>query len=130
MLTLDDSNIVQQIRKVIRMKPGDVFFVQNQEDQYISRYKVSLDSFDAGYVCAKIIQQEKKDLSSLQDYKSFLIAMPNKRQKAEIIVQKLSEIGIQDIYFRPSERSIIKEKNENKRHRLEKISREATEQSR
>jgi 16S rRNA (uracil1498-N3)-methyltransferase len=58
------------------------------------------------------------------------VAMPNKRAKAELIVQKLSEIWINNIYFRPSERSILKERNDKKLERLEKISQEAVEQSR
>jgi 16S rRNA (uracil1498-N3)-methyltransferase len=56
--------------------------------------------------------------------------MPNKWDKAEIIVQKLTEIGINHIVFWPSERSVIKETNKNKIERLEKISKEALEQSR
>ena len=61
---------------------------------------------------------------------SMIIAMPNKREKAELIVQKLTEIGVNEIIFRPSERSIIREWNEKKAIRLEKIMKEALEQSR
>lgn len=56
--------------------------------------------------------------------------MPNKWDKAEFIVQKLSEIGIDKIIFWPSERSVIKEWNEKKVERLKKIIKEAVEQSR
>ena len=59
-----------------------------------------------------------------------LIAMPNKREKAELIVQKLTEIGVQNIYFWSSERSVIRQWNEKKSERLDKISHEALEQSR
>ena len=59
-----------------------------------------------------------------------IIAMPNKREKAELIVQKLTEIGVSDIIFRPSERSIIRAWNEKKAIRLGKIMKEALEQSR
>ena len=59
-----------------------------------------------------------------------LIAMPNKREKAELIVQKLTEIWIQNIYFWVSEHSIIHQWNEKKAERLNKISHEAVEQSR
>jgi 16S rRNA U1498 N3-methylase RsmE len=58
------------------------------------------------------------------------IAMPNKRSKAELITQKLSELWINNIYFRPAERSIIKQTKDKKIERLIKISQEATEQSR
>ena len=58
-----------------------------------------------------------------------LIAMPNKREKAELIVQKLTEIWVENIYFWVSEHSIIRQWNEKKAERLDKISHEAVEQS-
>jgi RsmE family RNA methyltransferase len=61
---------------------------------------------------------------------TMLIAMPNKWEKVELIVQKLCEIGIDNIIFRPAERSVIKVWNEKKEERLGKISKEAVEQSR
>lgn len=59
-----------------------------------------------------------------------IVAMPNKWDKAELIVQKLSEIGIDKIIFWLSERSVIKERNDKKEERLQKIIKEAVEQSR
>lgn len=59
-----------------------------------------------------------------------IIAMPNKRDKIELIVQKLSECGLDQIIFWPSERSIIRDRNHKKEQRLHKITKEATEQSR
>ena len=56
--------------------------------------------------------------------------MPNKREKAELIVQKLTEIWVNLIWFRTSEHSIIRQWNDKKAERLNKISIEATEQSR
>ncbi|MDR0282368.1 MAG: RsmE family RNA methyltransferase [Candidatus Peribacteria bacterium] len=64
------------------------------------------------------------------DCVTMLIAMPNKREKAELIVQKLSEIGVSEIVFRPAERSVITQWNEKKADRLQKIAKEAVEQSR
>ena len=59
-----------------------------------------------------------------------IIAMPNKRDKIELIIQKLSECGLDQIVFWPSERSVIKEWNPKKEERLNKIIQEAVEQSR
>ncbi|HCB51694.1 TPA: hypothetical protein DEP21_03930 [Patescibacteria group bacterium] len=59
-----------------------------------------------------------------------MVAMSNKWDKIELITQKLTEIGIAKILFRPGERSVIKERNKNKAIRLQKIVKEATEQSR
>ncbi len=59
-----------------------------------------------------------------------IVAMPNKRDKVELIVQKLTECGLNQIIFWPSERSVIKERSPKKEERLHKIIKEAVEQSR
>lgn len=56
--------------------------------------------------------------------------MPNKRDKIELIVQKLTECGLDQMIFWPSERSVLKEWNPKKEERLQKIIKEAVEQSR
>ena len=43
-----------------------------------------------------------------------LIALPNKQEKLELIVQKLSEIGVDEIFLWASERSVLKRLNPNK----------------
>jgi RsmE family RNA methyltransferase len=72
----------------------------------------------------------EENCPSISDEITLCIAMPNKREKAELIVQKLCEIGIAHITFWPAERSIIKQWNEKKAERLRKIAKEAIEQSR
>ncbi len=59
-----------------------------------------------------------------------LIAFPNKQEKMELIIQKLTEIGIDEIFLWASERSLLKTLNPNKEQRLLKIIKEAAEQSR
>ena len=56
--------------------------------------------------------------------------MPNKWDKIELIVQKLTECSLDQIIFWPSERSVIREWNPKKEERLQKIIKEAVEQSR
>jgi 16S rRNA (uracil1498-N3)-methyltransferase len=56
--------------------------------------------------------------------------MPNKFEKAELIVQKATEVGVDEIIFRPWRRSIIREFPEKKMLRCVTIAKEATEQSR
>lgn len=55
--------------------------------------------------------------------------MTNKREKLELICQKLTEIGIQNIIIFPSKRSVIKQPNNNKITRINKIIKESVEQS-
>lgn len=65
---------------------------------------------------------------SLSDV-TMCVAMSNKWDKAELIAQKLTEIGVASIVFWPSERSIIKQHNDAKMLRIQKIVQEAVEQS-
>lgn len=58
------------------------------------------------------------------------VAMPNKFEKLELIVQKCTEIGVEHLVFFPAKYSVVKEISEAKMQRLEKISLEAVEQSR
>jgi len=75
-----------------------------------------------------IISEQSQDIS--QEQRSMIVAMPNKWDKVELIVQKLTECGLDQIVFWPSERSVIKERSPKKEERLHKIIKEAVEQSR
>lgn len=57
------------------------------------------------------------------------IALPNKAEKIELIVQKLTEIGVEHLCFWRAHRSLLTDIAPHKRARLEKIMLEAVEQS-
>ena len=123
-IKISDIEILSQVRKVLRMKIWDTFFVQNGN----TRYKLEISDWDDKNIFWKILEsiEHPKQIDEIW----ITIAMSNKRDKMETIVQKLSEIWIKNIFFRPSERSIIRERNEKKLDRLNKIAKEAIEQSR
>lgn len=123
-IKISNTEILSQIRKVLRMKIWDEFFVQNEN----VRYKLKISDRDNKNIFWNII--DSIEYTQPIDENWIAIAMSNKRDKTEIIVQKLSEIGIKHIYFWPSERSVIREWNEKKAERLNKIAKEAIEQSR
>lgn len=123
-IKISDTEIISQIRKVLRMKIWDTFFVQNEN----KRYKLQISNRDDKNIYWSIIDTTEY-LDSVDEH-WVAIAMSNKRDKMETIVQKLSEIWIKHIYFRPSERSIIRERNDKKLERINKIAKEAVEQSR
>ena len=95
---------------------------------FIGRYKLKISDRDNKNIFWNII--DSIEYSQPIDENWIAIAMSNKRDKMETIVQKLSEIGIKHIYFWPSERSVIRERNEKKLERIDKIAKEAIEQSR
>ena len=123
-IKISNQEILAQIRKVLRMKIWDEFFVQNEN----IRYKLQITDRDDKNIFWNII--DSIEYSESIDENWIAIAMSNKRDKMETIVQKLSEIWIKHIYFRPSERSIIRERNEKRLERINKIAKEAVEQSR
>jgi 16S rRNA (uracil1498-N3)-methyltransferase len=124
-------DLLAQLRKVFRAKIGDTIFVQSTQPEHhtITRYELKITHRTDQDLEGEILSEQPL-VCDVTTSTTLLIAMPNKREKAELIVQKLSEIGIDEILFRPAERSIITARNPKKAERLYKIAKEATEQSR
>ena len=120
--------LISQLRKVLRIQKWDKICIQYCEKDKTTRFGLSILDRTDQKLYAEILSSKDFELDG-NDI-SMLIAMPNKREKAELIVQKLTEIWVQNIYFWVSEHSIIRQWNNKKAERLDKISREAVEQSR
>ena len=128
-IIISNLELLSQVRKVLRAKIGDIFYIQNLvKEANKVRYEVRIEQWDNKTITGTILSEESHALTS--QHIKMIVAMPNKWDKAELIAQKLSEIGISEIIFWPSERSIIKVWNPKKEERLNKIIREAVEQSR
>lgn len=80
------SDIIHQLRKVLRAKPGYYFFVQNDT----TRRGVELLHRTDETVLAQI--KETIPIPLEENSSAMLIALPNKQEKLELIVQKLTEI--------------------------------------
>ena len=120
--------LLSQLRKVLRIKKRDKICIQFSDNKWTTRYELSMQDRTDKDLMGEIVSSQT--FSFPEKNISMLIAMPNKREKAELIVQKLTEIWVNNIYFRVSEHSIIRQRNEKKSERLDKISLEAVEQSR
>jgi RsmE family RNA methyltransferase len=101
------------------------FFIQKPKSDI--RYRVNFLWFDGEKIKWNILDEEKYLWNKNEI--SLYIAISNKSEKNELIVQKLSEIWVNYIYFFGSERSQVHEINDKKLDRLNKISLEAVEQS-
>ena len=121
------QDLLSQLRKVLRIKKWDKICIQFYDDKWTTRYVLLIQNWTDKDLTGEIISSQT--FSFPEKNVSMLIAMPNKREKAELIVQKLTEIWVHNIYFWVSEHSIIRQWNEKKADRLDKISREAVEQS-
>lgn len=120
--------LISQLRKVLRIQKWDKICIQYSEKDKTTRFELFILDWTDKNLEAEIISSKNFELN--EKNVSMLIAMPNKREKAELIIQKLTEIWVQNIYFWVSDHSIIRQWNEKKAERLDKISREAVEQSR
>ncbi|MCX6823650.1 MAG: RsmE family RNA methyltransferase [candidate division SR1 bacterium] len=128
-IVIADIELLSQLRKVLRTSIGDSIWIQSPENESIKiRYEVRVDRWDNKQVEGTIVSEQTQ--TGTNEKKSMIIAMPNKRDKIELIVQKLTECGLDQIIFWPSERSVLKEWNPKKEERLQKIIKEAVEQSR
>lgn len=126
---ISNPEILSQVRKVLRVKIGDSIWIQSSSNEaQKTRYEVQIEHWNDKDIQGKILSEQLHESTPKQT--TMIVAMPNKWEKAETIVQKLSEIGIDKIIFWPSERSIIKERNSKKEERIVKIIKEAVEQSR
>lgn len=126
-ITITNPDVIEQCRKVLRLGIGKEISLQNTNGISSTRHTITITEIKE-HIKGMIVQERNQ--KKLDQMRIMAIAMPNKRDKIELIVQKLSEIWIDQIIFWPSERSVIKERNEKKAERLLKIVKEATEQSR
>lgn len=120
-ITLYDSDI-HHIKKVMRMQKGNCIEVVYSEKIYTCK----LDN-DFSYIIEKV-SNEKSGLS-----KELIVAVGLvKEQKMDLILQKLTELGVSKIIPVNMERSIVKldsKKEEKKLERWNMICKEASEQS-
>ena len=118
--------LLHQFRKVLRAQVGYEFFLQAPNPEH--RYHLGLQNYTDTEIQAAVIESISAPIKNKKVW--MLIALPNKPEKLELIVQKLTEIGIDEIFLWASERSVVTSLNSNKEQRLLKIIQEAAEQSR
>ncbi len=124
LISITEERVVHQLTKVLRAKKGDQIAVQ----QGHKRVVCAISAIEKQHIEAKALYEEKKE-AKMTGF-SLGVALPNKFEKIELIVQKCTEIGIEHLIFFPAKHSVLKEISSSKMERLEKISLEAVEQSR
>ena len=126
-IKIDDRNILKQLKRVLRVKKWDSFFVQKFKRNKTVRCKVFITKIEKNCIIAKIIESEKKIIERRRGW--VIVAFLNKFSKMEILVQKLTEFWVENIIFVPFERSIKKTISKTKKDRFYSIAKEAVEQS-
>ncbi len=126
-LRLTSGDQFHQISHVFRTKKGDslIFFEADWEDKVyeviqISKRDIALQQ--RGILKKAVQPQKQKKITVFQAY-------PNKIQTMELIIQKMVELGIDEIVFFASQHAQLKDISVPKRARLSSIAIEALEQS-
>lgn len=118
---------VKHITKVMRMAPGDkIVCLNNQDRQVVAR----ISDIEQDFVKADIIQEihENNELPLHVTIAQGLI----KGDKLDLVIQKGTEFGASAFYIFSADRSVVKwdgKKINKKLERLQKIAKEAAEQS-
>lgn len=124
---LTDSDDVRHIGKVLRLKAGECIEVVDKEQ---NEYLCEIVAVRKDCICLR--KKERIEKKRELDVKIRVYQGIPKAQKMDFIVQKLTEIGVCDVYPVRFERcvSLMKEEKEEKKiRRYEKIAYEAAKQS-
>ena len=113
------------IKTVMRMKSGDKVEVVYENNVYLCEVQILKDE-------VSIIELEQLQTTSNLEPKITLILPFLKEQKMDLILQKGTELGIDEFIFIETERTIVKiedKKEQSKLERWSRICKEASEQS-
>lgn len=118
---------IRQIKNVLRLSAGDRIQVL---DNTGNTYTVEISKSDNKTLKGNIV--EKKYQKPDSKFNLSLGQALTKGSKIDFIIQKATELGVENITFIETERSVVKYKNvqaKDKLKRWEKIAKEAAEQS-
>jgi 16S rRNA (uracil1498-N3)-methyltransferase len=123
-IVIADKEIIHKITKVLRLKVGDSFVLFDTD---AAEYEVVLKEINKAKAVCGFIRKSytSRDLEiEINLHQSLL-----KADKFEWLCQKVTEIGVKKIIPVVSENCVVKELNQNKVKRCQKIIEEATIQS-
>jgi len=112
--------------QVMRMSPGDSVYVVSNHETY------EMEIVDGSAKAVQLKATKKLEQSNEMPVRVSLVCGLPKGDKLELITQKGTELGMAALYPWKAKRSIVKwddKKNEKKTSRLQKIAKEASEQS-
>lgn len=120
----DEDN--HHLTKVFRAKEKDIVEVSDGED---NQYICEIETIDSKETTLKIL--EKSKISRESSVKVVLYQGIPKAQKMDMIIQKVTEVGVSTIYPLKMKRCVVnlKEKEDKKIDRWQKIAYEAAKQS-
>ncbi len=121
LIKITDPKIFHQLKKVLKIKSGEVVILS--EGNGID-FSTKLKTFGKDFVEFEIL--EERENQNEPKRKIFLFAAILKRENFEFIIQKGTEIGVEEFFPIITERTVKLDLN---LERLRKIAKEASEQS-
>jgi 16S rRNA (uracil1498-N3)-methyltransferase len=122
-IEIQDKDLVKQIRAVLRLSIGDEFILF---DGKLNEFKVKIEKIEKEKIEVLVLEKTKNSAELLLSSKVDLYCAILKKDNFEWAVQKAVEAGVENIFPLITKRTI---KISFKRERLEKIIKEAAEQS-
>ncbi len=130
-IEINNINIIKKIKNVLRAGSWYKFYLQDYfvswDDFTLTRYLVEVESLEKSNLIWLVKDKESFNINYSNTW--ILVPLLNSFDKIELIVQKLSELWIENIVFWKSRYSQINTINDKKIERFNKIALEAVQQS-
>ncbi|WP_130806615.1 16S rRNA (uracil(1498)-N(3))-methyltransferase [Senegalia massiliensis] len=127
-IIIQDKDDIKHIKNVLRLKENDKIEISDGND---SEYIVKIDNITNEYIKTTIV--EKNNIKRESDINITLYQGFPKSSKMDIIIQKVTELGVKKIVPIITDRTVVKinnkKKEEKKLERFKKIVVEASKQS-
>lgn len=124
-LKIGDPDVIHQMNRVLRVKPGDEFIAINNESSG-TEYICKIQNIYEGSATATIIEK-RKNTAEPDLFITLYQALPKKIELFEWVLQKGTEVGISAFLPLITERT--ERESAPKKERFQKILKEAAEQS-
>jgi 16S rRNA (uracil1498-N3)-methyltransferase len=124
-IIIDDKNLVHQIWRVLRSKPGDKMILFDWEDNF--DYVFEIKEIKKSEIFLEQVDRIKRN-SEINFELNLFQALPNKVDKIESIIKNWTQIWISNFLFFRADRSQKLVISDKKIERLKKIIVEAVEQ--
>lgn len=122
-IVIADKDVINKIKKVLRKKMGDTFFLFDIEGE---EYQVVIEEINDKQIKCRFLSKNTVDRELAINITLYVALL--KKDKLEWVVQKATEIGVKKITLMVTENCVIKELSKNKIERYKKIITEATMQ--
>lgn len=126
-LYLQDPRVVYKLNTVMRYKPWTECLIQQKNTT--DRFHVKITDIDRQSITVEVLDRIGCPETQQEMEIHIAVSLPNHLRKVSLIVEKLTEIGIQHLHFRPSRHSQLQTLTEKQQQKCQDTILQAGEQS-